>query len=170
MPSEVQQAVQVQRASNADAIRRENIVKIIKRINEGMPKALAAMRENNFPIYRNRGFEESSERVNGKMMSVWKFKNSQAFQTFIRGTSRISVEKQGEDREFGIVFREGTNGRVTDIIIVGRLNQRDDFTPVDKNLLLSLRPYQVDAIRAVLDEMLKPPNVPVWHKKEIKKD
>ena len=163
MPSEVQHAVQGQRASNAAQIKRDNVKRIIDAIKAGMPEALAKMREHNFPIYKNRGFEESSERVNGKSMSVWKFKNSQAFQTVVRGTTKLNVEIQGEDREFGIVFREGTNGRVTDLILVGRTNQRDDFTVVGKDILLGLEPYQVDAIRAVIDEMKKPPKTPVWH-------
>lgn len=162
MPSEVGAAVASQRASNAEQIKREAVKEILSKIKAGMPLALAKMRENSFPIYSNKGFEESQERLNGKWVSIWKFQNSQTFKDVMRGTTKISVEVEGQNREFGIYFREGTGGRVTDVMIVGRMNQSDDFAPVRKEALLKLDPDQLDAIRAVLDLMQKPASEPVW--------
>lgn len=162
MPSEVEAAVASQRASNADQVKRDNVNKIMRLIKAGMPLALAEMRENNFPIYVNKGFEQSWEQMRGKRVSIWKFQNSQAFKDVMRGTTKVSVEVAGQNREFGIYFREGTKDRATDVVIVGRSNQSDEFAPVRKEALLELEPYQIDAIRAVLDLMQKPPSDPVW--------
>lgn len=160
MPSEVGSAVQAQRANNNAQLKRDNIRDLIKRINDGLPVTLQKMREHHFPVYKNRGFEESQERVAGKLMPVWKFKNAIAYQRVIRGTTSLAVEVPGADTEFGIVFKENASGQATHTIVVGRWNQRDDFRIVAKADYLRMDPDQVNAIRAVLDEMQKPPSPP----------
>ncbi len=161
MPSEVAGAVQRQRDAHNDAqTRRDNINRLIKLVNDGLPRTLDEMRKHDFPIYRNRGFEVSSERVNGKLMPVWKFTSAITYQRIVRATGSIVIEHPGENVELGIVFKENASGQATHTVVVGRWNQHDDFRVLTRSDYERMEPFRIRAIVAVLAEMCKQPGKP----------
>ena len=156
---EVRRAVQAQRDKLDDTrIKRENAEKLYEQIKGEMPNTAAKMRENGYPLYLRRSFEQKPVRINGKLTDIWLVKIGVEHDRIEsrRGFASVAVEAGGP--EAGVVFVESKTGETMKIAILMRPRENAQFKVLkERDEFMKLAPVQLNAILQLLKQMQDKP-------------